>query len=406
MYRERTTTLSHHWDALPVPLEQYRVRRQRCRVEASARGFAGLIVFARDPDRAGNGLYLANHRPIAGAHPSMYGQRGRGYCAVVIPVDAEETLLVSAPYYEPDVTVERVEVDTNLPRGLARVIANYGLAEGERWGLVGEEFLSVLLYRDLQAALPGCVFFFADDVLWSMRAIKDDFEQGILRQAAAVADAGSETAMRAWRSGRSELEVVAEVDATLYGLGASDTSLTCQSGVYRSGEPLIRPFASERVVERGDMAQLEIRGTFHGYGFDICRSAIAGPPNATQRHMFETVERMLDAIIAAAAPGVRAEQLQDVIDEIAHAEGFDGYQSMRFGGSSTYCGHGLGVSSDEPPVLFTGDKTILRAGMFLTPEPGLYRHPQGGLRLEDNILITESGCENLNSSRRWWWSEE
>jgi Xaa-Pro aminopeptidase len=397
--------LPDRWDALPVPIEHYRERRQRCRVEASARGLAGLIVFARDPGRAGNSLYLANHRPIAGSHPSMYGQRGRGYCAIVIPVDADETLLVTSPYYEPDVTVERVEVDTNLPRGLARVIEGYRLAHGERWGLVGEEFLSVLLYRDLQTALPGCVFYFADDVLWSMRAIKDKFEQGILREAAAIADAGCATAKRAWRAGCSELEVVAEIDATLRGLGASETSLTCQSGVYRSGEPLIRPFASARIIEPGDMAQLEIRGTYRGYGFDICRSAVAGPPNATQRHMFETVERMLDAIIAAAAPGVRAEQLQDVIDEIAHAEGFDGYQSMRFGGPSTYCGHGLGVGSDEPPVLFTGDKTILRPGMFLTPEPGLYRHPQGGLRLEDNILITDTGCENLNSSERWWWSE-
>ncbi|HAX25271.1 MAG TPA: hypothetical protein DCX80_09555, partial [Chloroflexi bacterium] len=46
-----------------------------------------------------------------------------------------------------------------------------------------------------------------------------------------------------------------------------------------------------------------------------------------------------------------------------------------FGGPSTYCGHGLGVSNDEPPVLFTGDRTILRPGMYITPEPGLYRHP-------------------------------
>jgi Xaa-Pro aminopeptidase len=393
-------------DRLSIPLAKFRERRQRCRVEASARGLAGLIVFSRDPDRAGNGLYLANHRPIAGSHPSMYEQRGRGYCAVVIPVDHEETLLVTSPYYEPDVTVERVAVDTNLPRGLARVVEGYGLARGERWGICGEEFLPVLLYRDILAALPRCTFLFADDVLWSMRAIKDTEEQAILRDAAQIADAGAEAAMHAYRAGRTEQQVVSEIDSALRALGAQNISLTCQSGVYRSGEPLIRPFATERVLERGDMAQMEIRGTFKGYGFDICRSAVIGPPNEAQRHMFETVERMLDTIITTAAPGIRAEELQHAIDAIAHAEGFDGYQSMRFGGPSTYCGHGLGVASDEPPVLFTGDRTILRPGMFLTPEPGLYRHPMGGLRLEDNILITESGCENLNHSRRWWWSED
>lgn len=398
--------MTNRWETLAIPIEKYRERRQRCRVEASARGFAGLIVFSRDPDRAGNGLYLANHRPIAGSHPSMYEQRGRGYCAVVIPVDREETLLVTSPYYEPDVTVEQVMVDTNLPRGLARVLASYGLDHGERWGLAGEEFLPVLLHRDITAALPFCSFYFADDVMWSMRAIKDDLEQTILREAAVIADAGSETAMRAFREGRTEIDVVAEIDATLRSMGAENTSLTCQSGVFRSGEPLMRPFASQRVLERGDMAQMEIRGTYKGYGFDICRSAVIGTPSDTQRHMFETVDRMLDAIIAKAAPGVRAEELQHEIDQIAHAEGFDGYQSMRFGGPSTYCGHGLGVASDEPPVLFTGDKTILRPGMFLTPEPGLYRHPQGGLRLEDNILITIVGCDNLNTSQRWWASQD
>lgn len=396
---------SGRWDNLPVPLEQYQQRRQRCRVEASARGFDGLIVFSRDPGRIGHGLYLANHRPIAGSHPSMYEQKGRGHCAIVIPIDQPETLLVTSPYYEPDVTVEQVEVDTNLPRGLARVLASYGLDDGRRWGLVGEEFLSVLLHRDILAALPGCSFFFADDVLWSLRAIKDEHEQEILRQAAQIADRGAEAARAAFQAGRTENEVVADIDAALRAAGATETSLTCQSGVYRSGEPLIRPFASERRLEPGDLAQLEIRGGYRGYHFDICRSAIVGQASDEQRHLFETVEEMLDTIIASAAPGVRAEELQDVCDQIAHRENLDGYQSMHFGGPSTYCGHGLGVDSDEPPVLFTGDKTILRPGMFLTPEPGIYRHPLGGLRLEDNILITEDGCENLNHSQRWWASE-
>ncbi len=393
-------------NSLPIPIELYQERRQRCRVEASTRGLDGLIVFSRDPDRAGNGLYLANHRPIAGSHPSMYDQRGRGYCAVIIPIDQEETLLVTSPYYEPDVTVDRVAVDTNMPRGIASVIAGYGLDQGKRWGLAGEEFLPVLLYRDINAALPGCDFFFADDIVWSLRAIKDDTEQAILREAARIADAGAETAMAAFQAGRTEQEVVADIDATLRSHGATETSLTCQSGVYRSGEPLIRPFATSRVLEPGDMAQLEIRGAYNGYRFDICRSAVVGPPTDVQRRLFETVEEMLDEIIAFARPGIRAEQLQDICDEIAHREGLDGYQSMHFGGPSTYCGHGLGISSDEPPVLFTGDKTILRPGMYLTPEPGIYRHPAGGLRLEDDILITDDGCENLNRTRRWWWSGE
>ena len=256
--------VENRWEHLPVPLETYIERRQRCRIEASARGFAGLIVFSRDPGRIGNGLYLANHEPIAGSHPAMYEQRGRGHCAIVIPVDDIETLLVTSPYYEPDVTIDRVAIDTNLPRGLAKVVSDYGLGNGHRWGVVGEEILSVLLYRDMVSAMPGVNFFFADDILWSMRAIKDATEQLILREGAKVADAGAETAMRAFRAGRTENDVVDDVAETLRSLGATDISLTCQSGVYRSGEPLIRPYATDRVIETGDMAPMEIRGKFRG----------------------------------------------------------------------------------------------------------------------------------------------
>ena len=387
------------WAQYPVPIEQYHARRQACRVEASARGFDGLIVLSRDPGREGNGLYLANHRPIAGSHPAMYDQRGRGYCAIVMPIDQPSTLLVTSPYYEPDVTIEQIEVDTNLPRGLGSILTDAGLTKGARWGLVGEEFLSVLLYRDIIASLPGVTFFFADDVLWSLRAIKDQFEQEILREAAKIADVGAVAARAAFRAGQTENQVVAAIDRALRDEGATDTSLTCQSGVYRSGEPLIRPYATDRVLEPGDTAQIEIRGAYRGYRFDICRSAIVGPPSNIQRHLFETCEEMLDGIIAKAAPGVRAEELQDVCDEIADREGLNGFQSMHYGGPSTYCGHGLGISGDEPPVLFTGDKTILRPGMYLTPEPGIYRHPSGGLRLEDDILITADGCENLKVLR-------
>ena len=360
----------------PSPIEHYRERRQRCRVEASARGFAGLVVFSRDPERAGNGLYLANHRPIAGSHPAMYEQRGRGYCAVVIPVDREETLLVTAPYYEPDVTVERVAVDTNLPRGLARVIEEYGLDRGERWGLVGEEFLSVLLYRDIQAALPGCVFYFADDVLWSLRAVKDEFEQAILREGAKVRRRwgrgrdgrlpGRQQREPGRRGGRCGL---AGTRRDRYLAHLPERSLPLR----RTADPHRTPASgcwSRATWPRWRFAAVS------GLRLRICRSAVIGTPDNTQRHMFETVERMLDTIIATAAPGVRAEELQGAIDVIAHDEGFDGYQSMRFGGSSTYCGHGLGVASDEPPVLFTGDRTILRPGMFLTPEPASIATPK------------------------------
>ncbi|MEZ4569557.1 MAG: hypothetical protein R2849_04370 [Thermomicrobiales bacterium] len=76
--------------SIPCPAPALPGRSERTRSRWADR-------LSRDPGREGNGLYLANHRPIAGSHPSMYDQRGRGYCAIVIPIDQPSTLLVTSP---------------------------------------------------------------------------------------------------------------------------------------------------------------------------------------------------------------------------------------------------------------------------------------------------------------------
>jgi Xaa-Pro aminopeptidase len=392
---------------LPLPLSEYQERFQKCRERASERGLNGLIILGKDPDRVGNLVYLANHRPMVSIHPSMYGQRGRGYGAVVLPVDGEPILIVTAPYYEiGEVAIEDVRVSLNLPEAIADVVEKLRLHRGVRWGLVGEEIISYTLYRDLLSYLPGVSLYPADDVLWALRMIKTPLEQARIRDAARVADAGVHTAREAFRRGRTETDVVDAVADALTALGASDLSLTCQSGSHRSGEPLIRPLASNRVLEPGDLAHMEVRGLYQAYRFDICRAAVVGEPSREQRAIIELANRLLDAIIQHIRPGVRAEEVQILASRMAAEAGYGSHLNVDRGGPSSYCGHGLGMEWDEPPILYVGDKTILREGMYLTPEPGIYRTPVGGLRLEDDVLVTRDGCEVLNKSPRYWFSPD
>lgn len=390
-------------DEYGLPRSTYERRVKQCREMAGERGLSGLIVLGRDPDRPGNLLYLANHRPMLSSHVSMYNQQGRGYGALVVPCLGESTLIVTAPYYEKNsVVADHVRVGLNLPKAVGDVIREFGLDTGHKWGLVGEEFVSLGLYRGLISHSPQVQFVEADDILWRLRTVKDSEEQAILRQAARIADRGVEVAQGILRPGVSETELARAVEEELTGLGARDVSLTCQSGVERSNLPLVRPAVSSRVIAGGDMLHMEIRGTYRGYHFDICRGAVAGVPHPKQSTILKLVERMLDAVISAARPGVRAEELHMVAEALAEGNGFGSHFTVDRGGPSTYCGHGLGVDYDEPPILYIGDMTVLKSGMYLTPEPGIYETEVGGVRLEDDIIITDDGCEVLNRSVRYW----
>ena len=117
----------------------------------------------------------------------------------------------------------------------------------------------------------------------------------------------------------------------------------------------------------------------------------------------ETTLEMLEESVAAMHPGVVSEELEKISGSIALAHGFTSNHTRAFGGPATYLGHAIGLGVDEPPVLAKRDKTVLIPGMVITVEPGLYQTGHGGCRIEDEVLVTETGTEILNTfDRRWW----
>ena len=117
----------------------------------------------------------------------------------------------------------------------------------------------------------------------------------------------------------------------------------------------------------------------------------------------EAHEKMLEDSIAQTKPGIKAEDLEAVTGNIALEHGLGKNHTAAYGGPGTYLGHAIGLGVDEPPCLAKGDKTILKDGMVLTIEPGIYRTPFGGCRIEDEVLITRDGSETLNKDARKWW---
>ena len=308
-------------------------RQQKCRVEASKRGFDALMIIGQGPTKTGDMMYLANHCPSLPGHPRRYTFRGRGHSFLLLPLSGEPVLAVTTPFYEKDIAVQDVRFANNL-----------------------------------------------------------------------IADLAAMEIKRVLRPGISELEVGKIICDTLSQNGVTGAFATCQSGE-RSKEPYPNDGmpCSDKVIEDGDMVHMEINGRYNGYQIDVCRSTVVGNMKKEQRIILELCAEMLEESIAATRAGIYAEELELVTGEIALKHGLGANHTATYGGPGTYLGHAIGLSVDEPPCLAKGDKTILVPGMILTIEPGIYRTEWGGCRIEDEVLVTETGFEVLNQyGRRLW----
>lgn len=380
---------------------EFEMRLQKTRLEASKRGFDCLLVFALAPRRVGDLMYLANHQPMLPGHPRRYNFRGRGYSVLVLPIEGEPRLLVSTPFYEDDVYIKDVKYEDNLMAEIGNELRRRGLDRGDI-GIVGMDILAAALYEDLKCEAYQAKFYHADDIVMNLRAAKSPYELDILRRGAAIADQVGELLRSYLRPGLTEKQVYDFITRQLTERGVTNAFATCQSGV-RSETPYELIPASDKVIEDGDMVHMEINGKLQGYMIDVCRSTVVGTIRPEQERILNVTLEMLETSVAAMRPGVTAERLEQISGGIALSYGFDHHHSHAFGGPATFLGHAIGLGVDEPPVLAKGDKTILIPGMVITVEPGLYQTGFGGCRIEDEVLVTETGTEILNTYDRKWW---
>ena len=376
-------------------------RRERCMAEVANRGFDALLVVGKGPERAGDMMYLANHKPLLPGHPRRYTFKGRGYSLLLLPLDDAPALAVTTPFYERDIAVSDIRFGNNLLSTMGSIIREKKLTRADI-GFVGTDVFPMALYRDLTREVPGVRFLPADDIVMNLRAVKSEYEISLLRKGASIADLVCAQVKEAIRPGKKESDIGNMIVELLKSQGVTMPFATCQSG-YRSREPYDHVPVSDKVIEDGDMMHMEINGRYQGYMIDICRSTVAGTVGKEQRRLLEVTLKMLDDAIAATRPGIRAEDLERISGKIAVDNGLGPNFSAAYGGPGTYLGHAIGLATDEPPCLAEGDKTILRTGMVLTIEPGLYRTVHGGCRIEDEVLITPDGSEILNKDDRKWW---
>ena len=148
--------------------------------------------------------------------------------------------------------------------------------------------------------------------------------------------------------------------------------------------------ASSKAIERGELVVLDFVVAYNWYYGDLTRVAVVGYPSSKQLRLYEVVVEALEAAISSIKPGVTCAEVDRVARKIIAKAGFGEYFIH-----ST--GHGIGLSVHERPRLSSTDSTVLKPGMVVTVEPGIYIPDLGGVRVERDVLVTEDGAEVLDN---------
>jgi len=229
-------------------------------------------------------------------------------------------------------------------------------------------------------------------VIESLRLIKDEDEIALIRKAAEIADEAFSYILNIIQPGMKEKEVALKLECKMRELGAEGASFdTIIASGSRSALP--HGIASDKVIELGELVTMDFGAIYKGYVSDITRTIMVGQPNAKQQEIYQIVlEAQLNGVnqVKAGMTGKTADALtRDIITKYGYGEAF---------GHST--GHGIGLDVHEGPGLSYRNESELKAGMVVTVEPGIYIPGFGGVRIEDDVLLTETGREVLTKSTK------
>jgi Xaa-Pro aminopeptidase len=356
----------------------FAARMERAAQQAHDAGLTGLLV-APGPDL----LYLAGYMPVAITErlTMLVLQAGREP-AMIVPVlerpDAE-----SAPSAG---TIALTDwTDGSDPYAAAAPL----LDPKGRYAISDSAWALQLL--GLQGAAPDTSYVSMTAALPMLRAIKDEHELERLAAAGAAADQCFLELLDVRFSGRRETDVAKDLADLLLAHGHSQVDFT----VVGSGPNGANPHheAGDRTIQEGDMVVLDFGGLKDGYGSDTSRTVHVGEPTAEEREVYDVVRAAQQAGFEAVRPGIACQE----IDRVARKVITDAGYGPRF---LHRVGHGIGLTTHEPPYMVEGSEHELVPGMCFSIEPGVYIADRFGVRIEDIVTVTADGGRRFNSTTR------
>jgi Xaa-Pro dipeptidase len=264
--------------------------------------------------------------------------------------------------------------------------------DGKRIGVEPRQ-MRLLEFGHVKAGAPEADYPDASDVLTALRLRKDKAEVDAMRKAVQIAQDALKAVIPLIKIGMTEKELSAELVMQLLRNG-SDAEFPF-APIVSSGPNSANPHASpgERKLQAGDLLVVDWGATYNGYISDLTRTFAVGTVDAEYTKIHKIVQDANAAGRAAAKPGVPCANVDKAARDVIEAAGYGKYFTHR-------TGHGIGMEAHEDPYMRGDNMQLLEPGMAFTVEPGIYLTGRNGVRIEDNIVITEGGADVLSDMPR------
>jgi Xaa-Pro aminopeptidase len=276
--------------------------------------------------------------------------------------------------------------------GLQEAVKAEGVLKGCRNVGFESHELSYAQYRTFRKLFPRISFSGQADLIEDLTLVKDAAEVENIHRAAQISDRVFSEIVPLIRPGVREAEIAAEISFLLKSHGGEHDAF---EPIVASGERALLPHAraTAKRIKRGEVVILDFGTTWNGYCSDITRTVAIGKASSRAREMYALVLDAHTAVIAAAKAGLMARELDAIARERFRLAGYGKYFVHSLG-------HGLGLSIHERPRVSPLSREELHAGSVITIEPGLYVPGTGGVRIEDDVVLTRTGCRVLTSAPR------
>lgn len=359
---------------------------------------AGLSVYAERRARLRQTLFEGERAPDAAlitqiANVSyLTGFTGSFAWLVLLPDRAH---LITSGIYATQIGMEVSDIPAIVyspGEESGAVLADLLQQEGVRT-LGVESSNSVAFIKGLRKHLRkvGITLVLLKNVVDKMRLIKDAYELERIRAAVGIADAAFEHVQRMLQPGVAEWDIAMEIDFYIRRQGAYPAFETLVVSGERSALPHGKP--TERKLERGDFVTLDWGARYQGYCSDLTRTVVIGYASKEHRRIYYAVLDALERSLDAIRPGKTGRAIDKVARRTLEKHGLADYFRHSLG-------HSLGIHVHDGAGFSPREKTKLQPGMVLTVEPGVYLPGFGGVRIEEDVLVTETGCEVLSRSPR------
>jgi Xaa-Pro aminopeptidase len=247
-------------------------------------------------------------------------------------------------------------------------------------------------FLSYQHELAGIELVPTNQIIEKLRMIKDAGELQIMQEAADLADQTFSHILTKLKPGVSELDIALEIEIFIRKNGGTSTSFDT---IVASGERSALPHgrASERILKANEFVKMDFGAYYKGYCSDITRTVVIGKPTDKHKEIYNIVLEAQLHCLEHLQPGMTGSAgdalCRDVIAKYGYGDNF---------GHGT--GHSLGMEIHESPRLSKQDNTILTPGMVVTVEPGIYLPGFGGVRIEDDVVLTDTGIKILTHSTK------